>query len=117
MTTLYEHIGGAAALDLFYVKVMADTELTPFFTNTNMEQQRKKQRTFLMYALGGTPHYNGRSMREAHANAVAQGLNEHHFNRVATHLSDTLHELNVPEDLITQVMTIAASTKADVLNQ
>jgi len=46
---------------------------------------------------------------------VAKGLNESHFNAVAGHLQATLEELNVPADLIAEVMAIAGSTKDDVL--
>ena len=55
-------------------------------------------------------------MRAAHAHLVEKGLNEEHFNAVAGHLHATLQELNAPQPLIDQVMTIAASTHDDVLN-
>jgi hemoglobin len=46
---------------------------------------------------------------------VEKGLNEDHFNAVATHLQATLEELDVPADLVGEVMSIAASTHDDVL--
>tara|TARA_B110000858_G_C17809687_1_gene480420 strand:+ start:8559 stop:8729 length:171 start_codon:yes stop_codon:yes gene_type:complete len=54
-------------------------------------------------------------MRAAHAPLVANGLNESHFNAVAEDLTQALQELNVPENLIDQVIATAASTKNDVL--
>jgi len=48
---------------------------------------------------------------------VKQGLNDDHFMAVAEHLQSTLEELNVPAELIAEVMTIAASTHDDVLNK
>jgi len=120
MTALYEKIGGEkavdAAVDIFYDKVINDTALAPFFDGINMERQKKMQKSFLTVAFGGPNNYSGKGMRAAHARPVAVGLNEEHFNKVAEHLQRTLLELSVPYDLIQEVMTIAASTKNDVLN-
>ncbi len=52
-------------------------------------------------------------MREAHKHLT---LTEEHFNAVAGHLKSTPEELNVPDDLQDEVMSIAASTHDDVLN-
>lgn len=120
MTALYEKLGGEkavdAAVDIFYEKVINDADLAPFFDGINLERQRKMQKAFLTVAFGGPNNYSGRGMRAAHARPVAIGLNESHFNKVAEHLQRTLLELSVPYDLIQEVMNIAASTKADVLN-
>ncbi len=117
MTTLYDQIGGApameAAVDLFYQKVLADDALAPFFATTDMVHQKKQQRDFLTMALGGPNQYDGRDMRAAHAHLP---IEEAHFQAVAGHLQATLEELNVPADLIGQIMAIAASTHDDVLN-
>ena len=67
--------------------------------------------------FGGPNNYSGRDLREGHAHLVAKGLNDDHFNAVAGHLQATLEELNVPGDLIIEVMTIAGSTRDDVLNR
>jgi hemoglobin len=120
MSALYEKLGGEkavdAAVDIFYEKVINDVDLAPFFDGINLERQRKMQKAFLTVAFGGPNNYSGRGMRAAHARPVAIGLNESHFNKVAEHLQRTLLELSVPYDLIQEVMNIAASTKADVLN-
>lgn len=121
MSTLYEQLGGKpavdAAVDIFYTKVLADEALIPFFSHTDMNAQRAKQKAFLTYAFGGAKGYNGRNMREAHANAVAHGLDDIHFDKVAGHLQTTLTELSVSEDLINQVMALVATTRDDVLNR
>jgi len=120
MTSLYEKIGGdkalEAAVDIFYTKVINDPALTPFFDGISMDRQKRMQKAFLAVAFGGPNKYTGRSMRAAHARPVAIGLNETHFDKVAEHLQRTLLELSVPYELIEQAMTIAASTKSDVLN-
>lgn len=117
--SLFEKIGGTAAVeaavDIFYRKVLEDKSINQFFDNTDMEAQRAKQMAFLTMAFGGPSNYSGKDMREAHAPLVAKGLNESHFNAVAGHLQETLKELEVPEDLIGEVMAIAGSTHDDVL--
>ncbi len=116
-TALYEKLGGKdavdAAIDIFYTKVMADPRVNHFFENVDMEAQARKQKIFMTYAFGGIPSYPGKNMREAHAHL---DLTEEHFGAIAEHLQGTLEELGVAEDLIGEVMAIAASTHDDVLN-
>jgi hemoglobin len=117
--SLFDKLGGMpavnAAVDIFYGKVLADGTLKPFFDGVDMEKQRNKQKVFLAYAFGGPQLYTGEGLRTAHAPAVAKGLGDSHFNAVAGHLQSTLQDLKVPPDLIQEVMTIAASTRTDVL--
>lgn len=118
--SLFERIGGEAALnaavDLFYRKVLGDSTINHFFDDTDMDEQRGKQKAFLSMVFGGPNNYSGKDLRSAHAGLVEQGLSEAHFGAVAGHLQDTLNELDVPAELAQEVMTIAASTHDDVLN-
>ena len=82
-----------------------------------MDKQRGKQKIFLAYAFGAPVKYDGKDMRQAHKHLVEKGLNDSHFDAVAGHLKATLEELNVPADLIGEVMAIAGSTRNDVLNR
>jgi len=117
-SSLYHKLGGKAAIDaaveLFYVKLLADARVKGVFDDVNMTRQRKKQKEFLSAAFGGPIPWTGFDLRKAH-----EGLNltETHFQAVAENLQKSLEELKVPQDLIVQVMTIAASTKDDVLNR
>ncbi len=124
MQTLYDKLGGKVAVELavekFYDKVLADNRINHFFANTDMTKQKAHQRAFLTYAFGGTEHYEGRSMQEAHQNLVLyQGLNETHFQVVVEDLVATLQELGISDELIAEVGAIAASeqTKRAVLSQ
>jgi len=121
MSTVYEQIGGAkamdAAVDLFYRKVLADDRISHFFETVDMERQAAKQKAFLTMVFGGPNNYTGLDMRKGHAHLVKQGLNDSHFNAVAEHLGSTLQELGVPAPLIQQVLQTAESTRADVLNK
>ena len=116
---LFDRLGGHdavdAAVDIFYRKVLADERLSPFFETTDMDTQRAKQKAFLSFAFGGPNKYSGKDLRTAHAPLVAAGLDDSHFEAVAGHLQDTLTELKLPDDLIGEVMNIAASTRGDVL--
>ncbi len=118
---LYERIGGkdaiGAAVDIFYGKVLSDDRTNRFFAGVDMDKQRGKQKIFLAFAFSGPVNYDGKDMREAHKHLVEQGLNDSHFDAVAGHLQATLEELNVPADLIGEVMAIAGSTRDDVLNR
>lgn len=119
--TLYDQIGGAAAVDaatdLFYDKVLADDTINGFFEGVDMKKQRAQQKAFLTMVFGGPNGYSGQDLRSAHAPLVAKGLNDLHFDAVAKHLQATLDQLNVPADLKTQVMTIAGSVRDDVLGR
>ena len=117
MDSVFERIGGAAAVDvavdIFYRRVLNDDLISHFFASVDMGRQIDKQKAFLTMAFGGPNHYSGKAMRAAHKH---MHLKEEHFNAVAGHLAGTLQELNVPQPLIDEVLTIAGSTHDDVLN-
>ena len=119
--SVYEQIGGepamSAAVELFYRKVLSDERISHFFEDVDMERQAAKQKAFLTMVCGGPSAYTGKDMRKGHAHLVKQGLNDVHFNAVAEHLSATLTELGVARPLVEQVLAIAESARADVLNR
>ena len=119
--SLFDSIGGEgavdAAVDIFYRKVLSDDSISAFFDTTDMDGQRAKQKSFLTMAFGGPNEYTGKDMREAHAPLVEKGLNDSHFDAVAGHLQATLEELNVPADLIAQVMAIGVMVESGVWHQ
>jgi len=120
MSSLYEKLGGAAAVDaavdIFYDKVLADTRIRHFFDGVDMARQRAHQKAFLTFAFGGMPAYGGRSMREAHQALVDRlGLNDSHYDAVVEDLAATLKELGVADALIAEVAAIAESVRAEVL--
>ncbi|WP_305908629.1 group 1 truncated hemoglobin [Methylomarinum sp. Ch1-1] len=119
--SLYDQLGGEAAVnaavDIFYRRVLNDHRINRFFDNVDMEQQAAKQKAFLTMAFGGPNDYTGADMRQAHAKLVNNGLDDSHFDAVMEHLTGTLEELNVPQNLIDQVAAIAESTRDDVLGR
>lgn len=118
MTSLYERIGGEAAVDkavdVFYDKVLADPRISAFFENIDMFAQARKQKAFLTMVFGGPNNYSGVDMRNAHA---GMGLDDTHFNAVVEDLAATLVELGVADSDIQEVAAIAESVRDDVLNR
>ena len=121
MSTLYERLGGApaldAAVDIFYRKVLSDDRISRFFDDVDMDRQAAKQKAFLTMVTGGPAHYTGQDMRAGHAHLVAKGLNDGHVDAVIENLAATLKELGVPDADIAEVGTIAKSVRDDVLSR
>jgi hemoglobin len=108
-TSIYAAIGGqpalVAAVDIFYRRVLADPELSPFFPGGVGERHRRYLATFLGEALGGPRRYRGPDIGQAHRGL---GITSAHFSRVAGHLDGTLDELGVPRHLTDRIIGIVA---------
>lgn len=115
-TSIYDKIGGTksvkAAVDIFYGKVLADEKVNGFFKNTDMAAQKGKQVKFLSFVMGGPEAWKGKSMKEAHA---GMKINDEQFGAIAGHLQSTLEELDVPADIVGEIMAVAASTHDDIV--
>ena len=121
MPTLYEQLGGQAAVNLAvdhsYRKVLTDDRVKSFFDGVDMDQQIAKQKAFLTMVFGGPNNYSGLDMRQGHAHLVKRGLNDSHVDTIIELLGKTLSELGVAEPLIQQVAALAESTRNDVLGR
>jgi hemoglobin len=99
--TLFDDLGGAAAVtavvDDFYVRVLADPSLAPYFEGIDTPKLKGHQRAFITAALGGPQAYNGKPMGPAHAGL---GVTEDAFNSVVGHLGATLSGLGVDDATI-----------------
>ncbi len=118
--TLYEELGGEAAVELavdkFYDKVLADDRVKHFFEGLDMARQRKMQASFLKFAFGGPFHYNGRGMRAAHKKlALEKGMGDSHFDAIVELLASTLSDLGIGQHLIDQVAAKCETLRNDVL--
>ena len=115
--SLFEQIGGMvavkAAVDAFYERVLADEQLAPMFSDTNLAWLKGRQVAFFTQALGGPPIYKGKDMRAAHAKL---SITAEHFSRVAGHLHDTLTSLNVPQPLVDEVLGAVAPLADQIIN-
>src|SRR4051812_23856460 len=119
MSTLYERVGGEAALlaaaTLLYEKLLGDPQVSGFFAGLDMDALIRKQTAFLAWAFGAPERYTFRPLGEAHRRLVRErGLSDVHFDIVAGHLAATLRELNVESPVIDEVMTVVGSTRRAV---
>lgn len=115
--TLYDRIGGEpaviAAVELFYVRVLADPLLAPFFRGVEMARLKAHQFAFLSQALGGPQRYSGASMSRAHSRL---SIEARHFDAVAAHLAETLRELGVSEQLVAEAGRTVTPLAAQIVN-
>jgi hemoglobin len=117
MTSIYEKIGGEAALvavvDDFYERVLADSELAAFFDGVNMSRLKGMQIEFFAAALGGPDEYRGRSMKDVHR---GRGIGAHHFDVVAKHLVGALRAAGVSEKSTKSIIGVVAPLASDVVS-
>ena len=114
-TTIYDRIGGHEAIEVvvedFYVRVLADGQLSGFFTGTNMNRLKGKQAEFFAAALGGPEPYTGAPMKQVHQ---GRGITMHHFNLVAGHLADALAAAGVPSETVTGILGAIAPLAPEI---
>jgi hemoglobin len=115
--TIYERIGGHEALEVvvedFYVRVLADNQLSGFFAGTNMNRLKGKQVEFFAAALGGPEPYTGAPMKQVHQ---GRGITMHHFSLVAGHLSDALSAAGVPSATVTDILGAIAPLAPEIVS-
>jgi hemoglobin len=113
--TIYERIGGHEALEAvvedFYVRVLADPQLSGFFAGTNMNRLKGKQVEFFAAALGGPEPYTGATMKQVHQ---GRGITMHHFNLVAGHLAGALSAAGVPSETVTAIIGAIAPLAPEI---
>ena len=110
--SLYERVGGEEAIAEmvvdFYIKVLADPELRPFFKQAPNERLHTMQREFFSAALGGPINYTGRPLHSVHA---GRGIKPVHMKRFVNHMFETLDRFDLTEkersDAIARINTYA----------
>lgn len=113
--SIYERIGGHEAIEVvvedFYVRVLADNQLSNFFAGSNMNRLKGKQTEFFAAALGGPEPYSGAPMKKVHQ---GRGITMHHFTLVAGHLSDALLAAGVTSETVAEILEAIAPLASDV---
>ncbi|MBW0017743.1 MAG: group 1 truncated hemoglobin [Mycobacterium sp.] len=113
--SIYDRIGGYEAIEVvvedFYVRVLADDQLSGFFTGTNMSRLKGKQAEFFAAALGGPQPYTGAPMKQVHQ---GRGITMHHFGLVAGHLGDALAAAGVPAETVAEIIGVVAPLAGDI---
>lgn len=115
--TIYDRIGGHEAIEVvvedFYVRVLADNQLSGFFTGTNMSRLKGKQVEFFAAALGGPEPYTGAPMKQVHQ---GRGITMHHFGLVAGHLADALAAAGVPSETVSDILGAIAPLAPQIVS-
>ena len=116
--TLYERLGGAAALravvDRFYELVLLDPVLRPYFAGVDLGRLRRHQALFLGQVTGGPREYDGWTMAEAHS---GRGIDDQAFDRVALHLAEALRDHGVGETDIREVAVAVAGLRDKIVER
>lgn len=104
--SLYQKLGGEAGvaklISAFYIRVLDDKALSPFFQNVSIEALKRMQQDFFAMALGETTAYAGRSLAEAHH---GRGIHPKHVGLFVQHLLGTLRESGVSEEHVDEVIS------------
>lgn len=102
--SLYDEIGGDAAIAAVFAdywhRIGTDDVLWPWFARVDSETLRVHLRAYLTVALDGPEHYEGRSMRHAHAGLKVTG---EAFDRLVSRLNESLLAVGAGPENILQV--------------
>jgi len=113
--SIFDAIGGYEAIEIvvedFYMRVLADDQLSGFFAGSNMNRLKGKQIEFFAAALGGPEPYTGAPMKQVHQ---GRGIMMSHFALVAGHLTDALSAAGVPRTTIDEIIGAIAPLAADI---
>ncbi|MBE7497502.1 MAG: group 1 truncated hemoglobin [Verrucomicrobiaceae bacterium] len=104
-SSLYGRLGGGDMISrlvaAFYIRVLADPELAPFFRHTALEKLHAMQHEFFSMATGGPVSYSGQPLAHAHH---GRGISKHHFARFTGHLVDTLLDMGATREETDEVI-------------
>ncbi|WP_345801500.1 group 1 truncated hemoglobin [Microbacterium sp. AZCO] len=113
---VYDEIGGAAsvkaAVSVFYDRVLADPSVSPWFDGIDIMRLKSHQRAFLAAALGGPELFSGRDLASAHA---GRDITDEGFDTIVEHLTTSLHDLGVADDVVTAVRERVEPLREDVV--
>jgi hemoglobin len=111
---ILDRIGGedalALAVDKFYEKNIAHEEVARFFEGVNMKLLRAHQFKFMKLAFTEIPEGMnvGAIIEKSHGRLFDMGLNEKHFDVIASNLVETMQELGVASNVIDDAVAVVA---------
>lgn len=116
---LLERIGGEtalkAAVNEFYTRLVVDKDLEKFFVGVPLDILKSHQEKFMRLAFTNSVPADmdvGSYMKTKHYRLFAMGLDETHFDKVATHFVETLQHLGVAQSLIDEAVGHIAPLRA-----
>jgi len=115
-TTLYDRLGGKAAItavvDQFVANVAADPRINHFFAQTDPGPFKAKLVDQICQGTGGPCTYTGKDMRSAHA---GRNITDADFNALVEDLVAALNKLNVPQQEQKDLLAILGPMKPDIV--
>jgi hemoglobin len=112
----YDAIGGGPAVSAvvndFYVRVLGDPQLAPYFEGVDMARLKRHQVLLVSQVLGGPVRYEGRPLDEAHEGL---GIDHEDFAAVAGHLTAAMRDAGAPDDIVLRAIAVVASTEPDIV--
>jgi len=119
--SLYKRGGGydaiSAVTDDFIGRLAGDKQLERFFGGVSADSQKKLRQHVvnqLCEATGGPCIYTGRTMKTSH---TGLGISENDWQLAVKHLVATLDKFKVPEKEKGELLAIASSLKADIVEK
>jgi len=119
--SLYKRVGGYDAIstvtDDFIGRLAGDKQLERFFGGVSADSQKKLRQHVvnqLCEATGGPCIYTGRTMKTSH---TGLGISENDWQLAVKHLVATLDKFKVPEKEKGELLAIASSLKADIVEK
>lgn len=119
--SLYKRLGGydaiAAVADDFLGRLAADKQMSRFFVGVSADSLKKLRQHVVLQlceATGGSCNYFGRSMKTTHAGL---GITESDWQITVKHLNGTLDLFKVPEKERSEILTLFASLKRDIVEK
>jgi len=109
---LGQEVGIRTAVDDFYVRVVSDPRLAPFFEGIDLPRLRRHQTALLVQVTGGPVEYSGRDLAAGHAGL---GITPADFDRVVEHLVATLTSLGVSAEDIGEVGAALGAHRDDIV--
>ncbi|WP_261554934.1 group I truncated hemoglobin [Frankia tisae] len=114
--SIYQDIGGAkavkAAVDEFYVRVLADPDLVRFFEGRDLDSLKANQREFIGSALGGPEIYQGGDMDQVHAALGVTGAN---FDGVVGHLLAAFATAGAPAESAGEIAAVLGPLRSNIV--
>ncbi|GAA0376774.1 group 1 truncated hemoglobin GlbN [Microbispora corallina] len=112
----YEQVGGAPAVrtvvDGFYVRVLDDADLRPYFAGVDMPRLKRHMVVLLCSVLGGPEPYEGRDLAEAHR---GMGITAEHYAKVGEHLLSVLREAGVGDEILQHVVLTLNKVESSIV--
>ncbi len=119
--SLYERLGRydaiAAVSDDFIGRLAGDKQLSRFLVGLSADSKKRLRQLVvdqLCEATGGPCIYIGRSMKASH---TGLGVTDSDWQATVKHLVATLDKFKVPEKEKSELLAIASSLKADIVEK